>query len=142
MPLTDFRSIARFPVPFCDIDMMQHANNVAYCVWAETARCVYFDEVLGEGVSGARGIILAKLEIHYERQLEYRERVAVGCRVSRMGNKSFDFLCEMWSEDSGLRSAVCIATVVAYDYEAKQSIAIPEAWREKIAAHEVVAPGK
>jgi acyl-CoA thioester hydrolase len=72
MPLTDFRSITRFRVPFCDIDMMQHVNNAAYVVWAETARCVYFDEVLGESVSGAHGIILAKLEITYERPLEYR----------------------------------------------------------------------
>ena len=30
MPLTDFRSITRFRVPFCDIDMMQHVNNAAY----------------------------------------------------------------------------------------------------------------
>lgn len=137
MPLTDFRSITRFRVPFCDIDMLQHVNNVAYLVWAETARCVYFDEVLAEELSGARGIILGKMEIRFERPLEYRERVAVGCRVSRMGTKSFDFVCEMWSDDSGLRSAVCTATVVAYDYERKLSIPVPEAWREKISAHEV-----
>jgi acyl-CoA thioester hydrolase len=142
MPLTDFRSVTRFRVPFCDIDMMQHANNVAYCVWAETARCVYFAEVLGEAVSGANGIILAKLEITYERPLEYREQVAVGCRVSRLGNKSFDFLCEMWSDDSGQRSAFCSATVVAYNYEAKTTIPIPETWRKRIAAHEVIDPSK
>jgi hypothetical protein len=30
--------------------------------------------------------------------------------------------------------------MVAYDYTAKASIAIPERWREIIAAYEVVAP--
>jgi acyl-CoA thioester hydrolase len=64
----------------------------------------------------------------------------VGCRVTRLGNKSFDFLCEMWSDDSGQRSAFCSATVVAYNYEAKTTIPIPESWRERIAAHEVIAP--
>jgi acyl-CoA thioester hydrolase len=140
MALTDFRSITRFRVPFCDIDMMQHVNNVAYLVWAETARCVYFDEVLGESIAGANGVILAKMEITYERSLEYREHVAVGCRVTRIGNKSFDFLCEMWSEDTSQRSAFCTATVVAYNYESKASIPIPQPWRDSIAAHEVVAP--
>ena len=76
MPLTDFRSVTRFRVPFCDIDMMQHANNAAYVVSGETARCVCFDEVLG----------------------------------------------------------------VAYNYEAKTTVPIPEGWRERIVAHAGIAP--
>jgi acyl-CoA thioester hydrolase len=140
MGLDDFRSVTRFRVPFCDIDMLQHVNNAAYVVWAETARCVYFAEVLQEGLHSANGLIIAKLEITYERPLEYRENVALGCRVFRMGNKSFDFLCEMWSEDTKQRAAFCSATVVAYNYETKSSIAVPERWRELIVAHEIVTP--
>jgi acyl-CoA thioester hydrolase len=140
MPLADFRSVTRFRVPFCDIDMMQHVNNAAYVVWAETARCVYFDEVLGGALNGREGIILAKLEITYERPLEYREAVAVASRVTRIGNKSFELLCEMWSDDTSQRSAFCTVTLVAYNYEAKASIPIPQKWREQIAAHELVAP--
>ena len=141
MALSEFRSVMRFRVPFCDIDMMQHVNNAAYVVWAETLRCVYFAEVLqGTSLAGRDGLILAKLEITYERPLAYRENVAVGCRVTRIGNKSFDFLCEVWSDDTQQRSAVCTAAVVAYDYEANHSIPIPQSWRERIAAHEVVAP--
>ena len=120
--------------------MLQHVNNAAYVVWAETARCVYFDEVLGESLTGAKGIILARMEINYDRTLEYREHVAIGCRVTRLGNKSFDFLCEIWSETSNQRAAHCHSTMVAFNYETKSSIVIPERWRELIAAHEVVAP--
>ncbi len=140
MALSDFRFVTRFQVPFCDIDMLQHVNNAAYVVWAETARCVYFDEVLKEPLNGRQGIILAKLEITYERPLEYREHVAVACRVTRIGNKSYDLLTEYWSEDSGQRSAFCNAVLVAYDYELKQSIAVPAEWRERIAEYEVVRP--
>lgn len=140
MPLSDFRSITRFRVPFCDIDMLQHVNNAAYVVWAETARCVYFDEVLGESLSGSTGMILAKLEITYERPLAYREHVAVGCRVTRIGNKSFDFLCEMWSDDAHHRAAFCHATLVGFDYREKTTIVIPQAWRDRIAAHELLPP--
>src|SRR5476651_2022620 len=98
MALSDFRCITRFRVPFCDVVMLQHVNNVSYAVWAETIRCMYFAEVLKESLSSANGIIMARLELDYEEPLDYREEVAVGCRISRMGRKSFDFTYEIWSE--------------------------------------------
>jgi acyl-CoA thioester hydrolase len=140
MALEEFSSITRFRVSFCDIDMLQHVNNAVYVVWAETARAVYFDEVLGESLTGANGIMLARLEVDYERPLEYREHVAIGCRVTRIGNKSFDFLSEIWSDTSGQRAAHCLSTMVAFNFETKTSIVVPQKWRELIAAHEVVAP--
>ena len=140
MAIADFRCVMRFRVPFCDVDMMQHVNNAAYVVWAETIRGVYFGDVLGESITGARGIIMARLEFDYEQPLDYREEVAVGCRVVRMGRKSFDLVYEIWSETRKERAARGLSTIVAYNYEAKTSIVIPERWREVIAAYEVVAP--
>jgi len=140
MPLTDFRCTARFRVPFCDVDMLQHVNHAAYVVWAETVRCIYFDEVLKESLSGANGIILARLQFDYEQPLDYREEVAVACRVARIGRKSFDFFYEIWSETRQQRSAHGFSTMVAYNYEAKSSIVIPERWREITTAYEVIAP--
>jgi len=140
MALTDFRCITRFQVPFCDIDMLQHVNNASYVVWAETARCIYFAEVLKESLAGATGIILARLELDYEQPLDYREEVAVGCRISRIGRKSFDFAYEIWSETRQVRAAQGRSAMVAYDYTAKASIVIPGRWRELIIAYEAVAP--
>lgn len=140
MALAEFRYVMRFRVPFCDVDMLQHANHAAYVVWAENARSAYFDEVLGESLNGTNGIILARLEFDYERPLDYREEVAVGCRIARMGRKSFDFVYEIWSDTRQERAARGLTTVVAFDYECRNSIAIPGRWRELIAAYEVVAP--
>lgn len=140
MALTDFRCITRFRVPFCDVDMLQHVNNASYVVWVETLRCIYFAEVLKESLASANGIILARLEFDYERAIDYREEVAVGCRISRIGRKSFDFEHEIWSETRQVRAARGRSAMVAYDYTARASIVIPERWREIIAAYEVVAP--
>jgi acyl-CoA thioester hydrolase len=142
MAIADFRCITRFRVPFCDVDMMQHVNHASYVVWAETARCVYFDEVLAESVSGPRGIILARLEFDYEQPLDFREEVAVGCRISRMGRKSFDFTYEIWSNTRNLLAARGLTTVVAYDYQSNTSILIPERWRDVVARYEVSPPTK
>ena len=140
MPLTDFSCVTRFRVPYCDVDMLQHVNHAAYIVWAETARCDYFADVLQEPLNGANGMILARLQFDYDQPLNYREEVAVGCRIARLGRKSFDFAYEIWSETRQLRAAHGVSSMVAYDYQAQTSIVVPERWRELIAAFEVVAP--
>ena len=140
MALENFHCVMRFRVPFSDVDMMQHVNNAAYVVWAESARCLYIDEVLGAPLNGSGSVILARQEFTYERPLDYREPVAVGCRVARLGTKSFDFAYEIWSESHGERAAQGTSTMVAYDYGKKASRPIPEQWRQFIAAYEVQAP--
>jgi acyl-CoA thioester hydrolase len=140
MPLTDFRHVERFSVPYHDVDMLQHVNHAAYLIWVETVRCNYFIEVLKESLNGSHGMILARLQFEYAQSLDYREEVAVACRVSRLGRKSFDFSYEVWSDTRQLRAAHGVSSMVAYDYKAQTSIVVPERWRELIAAYEVVAP--
>lgn len=140
MALADFRCIMRFRVPFCDVDMLQHVNNASYVVWMETARCNYFYEVFEESFSGTNGVVLARVVLDYEQPLEYRENVAVGCRIDRIGRKSFDFLYEIWSETRQERVAHGSSTMVAFNHQAKTSIVVPQRWRDKITSYEAVAP--
>lgn len=140
MAIEDFRCVTRFRVPFHDCDMMQHVNHANYVVWSETARCVYFEEVFSDCFGGTTGIIVAHIEFDYERPIDFRDDVAVGCRISRLGSKSFDFAYEIWNEGKGFRAARGLTTVVAYDYDAKAPIAIPQRWRDLVAAYESVAP--
>lgn len=134
--LERFPLVSRFTVPFADIDMMQHANNVAYIRWCETMRSEYFAQVMNVPINGDRGIIQASIHFTYERQLRYREKIAIGCRISRIGTKSWDFEYEIWSETHGRRAAHGITTVVAYDFVEQRSIVIPQEWRDAIAAYE------
>ena len=134
--LDGFPLVSRFTVPFADIDMMQHVNNVAYIRWAEMMRSEYYARVAGETINGVHGIIQATIDFTYERQLAYRERIAVGCRISRIGTKSFDFAYEVWSEDHQHRAAHGITTMVAFDFTANATIAVPDRWRTAIAAFE------
>jgi acyl-CoA thioester hydrolase len=134
--LDGFPLVSRFTVPFADIDMMQHVNNVAYIRWAEMMRSEYYARVAGESINGAHGIIQATIDFTYERQLAYRERIAVGCRISRIGTKSFDFAYEVWSDDQQHRAAYGITTMVAFDFTVNASIAVPDRWRAALAAFE------
>jgi acyl-CoA thioester hydrolase len=134
--LEDFPLISRFSVPFADVDMMRHVNNVAYIRWTETMRSEYFAQVMKVPINGDHGMIQATINFTYERQLVYREQIAIGCRIPRIGNKSFDFAYEIWSETHGHRAAHGITTMVAFDFVSNQTIAVPQAWRAAIAKYE------
>jgi acyl-CoA thioester hydrolase len=134
--LDDFKLVTRFTIPFSDIDMLQHVNNVAYIRWCETARTEYFARVMHADITGSHGIIQANISFTYERQLRFRETIAVGVRVSRVGTKSFDFTYEIWSETHNHRAAHGMTTVVAYDFPGQRTIEIPKDWREAITAFE------
>jgi len=134
--LEDFPLVWRFSVPFADVDMMRHVNNVAYIRWAETMRAEYFAQVMQVPINGEHGMIQATINFTYERQLSYREQIAVGCRIPRIGTKSFDFSYEIWSETLGHRVAHGITTMVAFDFVANRTIAVPAAWRDSIAEYE------
>jgi len=134
--LEDFPLIMQFSVPFADVDMMQHVNNVAYIRWLETIRAEYFAQVMRTPINGDHGMIQATINFTYERQLSYREQIAVGCKIPRIGNKSFDFYYEVWSETYRQRAAHGITAMVAFDFSSNRTIAVPRTWRESVAAYE------
>jgi acyl-CoA thioester hydrolase len=131
--LEGFPLISRFTIPFGDVDMFQHVNNVAYVRWCETIRMEYFARTVGE-IRLESAMIQANLIFTYERELRYRERIAIGVRNSRIGTKSLDLSYEIWSVDAERRAAHGSTTVVAYDFVERKTIVVPDAWREAIAA--------
>lgn len=127
-------------VQFGEIDMMRHVNNVRYAVWAETLRTVYFHDVLERDVTSSEGMILARHDMTYEAMVRYRERVTIGGRISRWGTKSFDFETAVFVPARALLAFRSLALLVAYDYYANRTIAIPAAWRTAVAAFERLPP--
>ena len=134
--LEGFPLISRFTIPFSDVDMMQHVNNVAYVRWCEMVRAEYFARVMKTPINGDMGMIQATIDLSYERELEYREQIAIGVKISRIGTKSWDFYYEIWSETHNRRAAHGTTTVVAYDFVYKSTIPVPEHWRKAIAEFE------
>lgn len=134
--LEGYPLVCSFTVPFGDVDMMQHVNNVAYIRWAEMMRSEYFARVMQSPINGERGMIQATINFTYERQLTYRERIVVGVRVPRIGNKSFDFEYAVWSQTAEHRVAHGITAMVAYDFTHGQSIPVPQEWRARIGSFE------
>jgi acyl-CoA thioester hydrolase len=134
--LEDFPLIWRFTVPFSDVDMMRHVNNVAYIRWAETMRAEYFAQVMRTPINGEQGMIQATINFTYDRELSYREPIAIGVKIPRIGTKSWDFYYEVWSESQNASAAHGVTTMVAYDFVNERTIAIPQTWRDAISEYE------
>jgi acyl-CoA thioester hydrolase len=119
-------------VEFREIDLLHHVNNVRYGEWAEWMRSLYFEDVMRISFFEEQAVIIARHDMHYDAPVGYRDRVLVGGRVSRIGTKSFDFITWVWSLTASRIVFRSTATLVAYDYAANRSIAVPAIWRERI----------
>jgi acyl-CoA thioester hydrolase len=122
-------------VEFRDVDAAGHVNNAVYLTYLETARIRYLIEVLGADFAYELALILARIEVDFRSPARFPETLELGARVTRVGAKSFDMEHEVRGGDGRLVLEAS-SVLVAYDYEANASMAVPEDWRTRFDAYE------
>jgi acyl-CoA thioester hydrolase len=127
-----FDFVHRETVRFRDVDVMGHANNAVFLTYMESARVAYLLHLgTAQGLDDL-GIIVARIEIDFRTPLSFGDQVEVGVRASRFGTKSFDLEYELRAGDRVAAQATSVC--VGYDYGSGETIAIPDSWRERLAA--------
>jgi YbgC/YbaW family acyl-CoA thioester hydrolase len=124
----------RFTVPFADVDMMGHVNNVRYLTYFETARAEHMhnlttgrEELATPGVEPSRlGVILARAEIDYKHPARWMDVLVVKMRTISVGKSSWTYEYEIEREKDRRVIAVGKSVQVAYDYTKGRPIPIPE----------------
>ncbi len=122
---------------FRDTDAMGHINNAVYVTYLEVARQEYWRAFKG-GEANYRVVpfILARVEVDFRSEALMHETLELRIRCSFVGGKSFGFDYEI-HEATAPRLVVAARTVqVFYDYEKKQSIAVPAEMRARLEAFE------
>jgi len=116
-----------------DMDSLSHINHATYLSYMESARVDVYIEL---GFSGIRremdeSTILASMEVHYLNQATHPSKLEIGHRISRVGNKSFDFISSIF--DSQDKRPICAALfkLVAYNYKNDRTIPVPDLIRER-----------
>jgi acyl-CoA thioester hydrolase len=128
-------------IRFADIDSLRHVNNANYLTYFEQARIKYFNEVIGGSIDWTeKGIILARAEIDFLMPIFLDDQVNIELKVSRIGNKSFDFTYSLFIEKSGKEtlSAQGKTVMVCINYKTGETIAVPEEWRNKATQFEKI----
>ena len=124
--------VHRETVRFRDLDAKGHVNNAVYLTYMESARIAFFVNVGAITGVDDLSIIVARIEIDFRAPLELDETVEIGVRAARFGTKSFDLEYELRA--GGRLVAEAKSVCVGYDYESGETVPIPEAWREQLAA--------
>jgi acyl-CoA thioester hydrolase len=138
----DFRFYHPVEVRYADIDAQRHVNNVAFFAYMESARARYLQHLgLWDGKDFLEiGIIVAEAACTYKAAISYGQPLRVGVRTARLGNKSLELHYTIEDADTGQEMAAGRTIQVAYDYQANQTIPVPEAWSRAVAGFEGLAP--
>ncbi len=123
-----FDFVHRETVRFRDVDAMGHVNNAVFLTYLEEARIAYllpFGAEVGD-------MILARVEIDFRAPLRSGDEIEIGVRPAGVGTKSFELDYEVRSGHTVAAEAKTV--IVSFDYESGQSVDVPQAWREALAA--------
>jgi acyl-CoA thioester hydrolase len=141
MQPTSFRHVITLTTRFADVDMLGHVNNAKYLTYIEEARIAYAEAVFRAPTDPPdQFMILARTVIDYLLPIKSNQKLNVYTRCSRLGRKSFDLSYMMVTKETEQLVCTSVTTMVGYDYKLNQSMLIPETWRERIMAYEVVKP--
>ncbi len=123
-------------VRYGDLDPQGHVNNAKYLTYIEQARVGYIrHKGLWDGQSFLRlGIILADAHVVYRQPIHWGQKVRVGVRPIRLGNKSFVLAYRIEEAGSGVVFADCETVLVCYDYGTGKTVPIPPDWRAALNA--------
>ena len=124
--------VHREAVRFRDLDPMGHVNNAVFLTYIESARAAFLQHLGAVQTLEDLAIIVARIEIDFRAPVRFGDEVEVSVRVSRFGEKSFDLEHEL--RVAGTLVAEAKTVLVTYDYERREPVAIPDEWREKLAA--------
>ncbi len=122
-------------IRYGDLDPQDHVNNAKYLTYIEQARIHYLIH-LGLFEKGQSfmdvGIILADAHLTFKASIQFGQAARVGVCVTRLGNKSLNMEYRLEDAETDVELASGSTVLVAYDYRTRQTVPIPDDWREKI----------
>jgi YbgC/YbaW family acyl-CoA thioester hydrolase len=132
--MTNFHFYHLIEVRYGDLDPQGHVNNAKFLTYMEQGRVFYFKQLkLWEGGSFLNfGIILADVQITFRKAIQFGDPIRVGVRISRLGNKSMTSEYRIEDSRDGSEFASGSSVLVAYDYQNKRTVPIPEEWCKTI----------
>ena len=111
-----------------DMDAIGHINNETILSYFEDVRVRYLSSLSIDinSKSESNSVILASMKIDYYRQVNYPDIFDVGCRILRVGTKSFDLLSTIFLKDSDKTLVSGLFTIVCFDYVEQKTIVVPD----------------
>lgn len=139
MVYQDYKHIIPIQIRFKDTDRIGHVNNANYLTYFEQGRVEYFNTVFQRNINWEQqGFVLARTELNHVLPVYLQDRIYVGTRVAKLGNKSLTVANVLFKVENDVvtECANGVGILVAMDYTTHQSIELPALWRQLINDYE------
>src|SRR5882762_5025370 len=130
--------VRRLDTMFSDVDVLGHVNNVAIARLFEEARSSLHRVLRGVVPDALSGLVLARVEIDYVRELSYPGVVDIAIGISRIGTKSFQQAAALFRD--GECAALSTATSVRVSPDRTHTVALTDAERAALEKFRIHAP--
>lgn len=133
-PLAGFPVVVEIPIAWGDMDYFRHVNNIVFFRYFESARIEYLERIGFRELTEERSVgpILAATDCRFRRPLTWPDTVAVGARVTDVGEDRFSMEYRLVSRKSGEVAATGGGTLVSFDYAAQRKVPLPDEVRRAI----------
>ena len=117
-----------------DMDAIGHVNNETILSYFEDVRVRYLSSLSIDinNQSESNSVILASMKIDYYHQVSYPDIFDVGCRIIRIGTKSFDLLSSIFLKDYDKTLVSGLFTIVCFDYVEQKTIVVPDIIKKQL----------
>jgi acyl-CoA thioester hydrolase len=124
-------------IRFNDIDLAGHIYNAKYQEFFDLGRVDYFNEVLNNLISwNGTGLVIASVTVDYKKPVYLEDKIEVVSHIVALGNKSLEMFQQIFKNGQPEPVATGKTIMVCYNMKTKESMRIPDSWREKFKAAE------
>lgn len=123
--------VVPYLVQFRDLDPFGHVNNAVFFTYFEWARTLLWFEIRGGRRARDISFIVARAECDFRAQITM-EPIEIRTRISDMRSSSFDFVYEIWKNESDQIAAHGKVVVVLFDWEKQAKVAISDDLRAAV----------
>jgi acyl-CoA thioester hydrolase len=136
--MSEFKFYTPVQVRHGDLDPQWHVNHARTVSYLEAAR---FDYIIALDLFDGQSFfdlewIVADVHVAYIAPIKLTQKIRVGVRVSKIGNKSITLEYQIEDEADGCVLTKAETVMVCFDYHKNESKPVPENWRAKITAFE------
>jgi acyl-CoA thioester hydrolase len=112
-----------------DVDTLGHINHTVYLSLLETKHKDFIDHIYGEttydlGLKSTAAGLLASMDVTYIKQVHHPVKLDIGCRITRVGSKSYDVHQGIFVEGENDPSFQTIHTFVMFNFVEQKSIPV------------------
>ena len=121
---------------FSDVDRFGHVNNSVYFSLFDMSKEKYFMEVVDGDMFHKVNIVIANINASFLAPIYFPDEIVIQMAVTHLGNKSFTLTQRAVNIRTKELKCECRTVMVCINPETKESIPLPDDFRQKVKAFE------